>query len=49
MAEITTADLVKLIGTPFISNMFQTPCDKVLEQFYEKAFFERIWLWDKEE
>ena len=42
MTEVITADLVKLIGTPFISNKFQTPCDKYLEQVYEKAFSERM-------
>ena len=42
MTEVITADLVKLIGTPFISNKFQAPCDKYLEQVYEKAFSERM-------
>jgi hypothetical protein len=42
MAEVTTADLVKLIGTPFLSDKSQAPCDKYLEQGYEKAFYERM-------
>ena len=42
MTEVGTADLVKLIGTPFTSDKFQAPCDKYLEQVYEKAFSERL-------
>jgi hypothetical protein len=42
MAEVITADLVKLIGTPFISDEFQKRCDKYLEQIYDKAFSERM-------
>lgn len=42
MTEVATADLVKQIGTPFVSDKFETPCDTYLEQVYEKAFCERI-------
>ncbi len=42
MTEINTANLVRLIGTPFNSNKFRAPCDKYLEQVYEKAFSERV-------
>ena len=42
MTEVTTADLIKQIGTPFISDKFETPDDIYLERVYEKAFSERI-------
>ena len=42
MIEVATADLVKQIGTPFISDKVQRPCDTYLEQVYEKAFYERM-------
>ncbi|HUU41340.1 MAG TPA: hypothetical protein VMW42_10380, partial [Desulfatiglandales bacterium] len=42
MTEVTTADLIKLIGTPFTSDNSQARSDKYSEQVYEKAFYERV-------
>jgi hypothetical protein len=42
LTEVTTNDLVKLIGTPFISDKPQTQCDKYLGKLYEKAFSDRM-------
>jgi len=42
MTKITTADLIKLIGSPFISENSIARSDKYLEQVYDKAFYERV-------
>jgi hypothetical protein len=42
MSKVNTTNLVKLIGSPFISAEFDKPCDQYLEQMYEKAFYERV-------
>jgi hypothetical protein len=42
MTEVTTADLIKLIGTPFASGNSRARSDEILVQIYEKAFCDRV-------
>ena len=40
--SVTTADLIKLIGTPFLQRNRTLPSSKLLLRVYEKAFYDRV-------